>query len=231
VKPHQTEPDWRQQILETQRGQAETVSRYNKIAPLYEFWARLTETKARHRLLQLARPQDGNRVLEVATGTGVQLSALARRNPSGLTVGLELAERMVIETRNRISADHLARIPIVRADALRMPFEDQSFDLVTNSYMLDLLPRELIPRALMEFSRVLRPGGRLVLVNMTKGERPWHRGWDMLYRLGVPLTGNCRGVLAVPVLRELRFEDIEREYIAQMSFPTEVVTARKPLRP
>ena len=229
MKSDPTERGWRELILETRQGQRETLSRHNKIAPLYELWAHLTETKARRRLLQLALPQDGDRVLEVATGTGVQLSALARRNPSGLTIGLELAEGMVIETRNRLSTDHLVGVPILRADALRMPFADLSFDLVTNSYMLDLLPRELIPMALKEFGRVLRPGGQLVLANMTKGERPWHRGWDLLYRLGVPLTGNCRGVLAVPILQELGFEDTGREYIAQMSFPTEIVTAVKPL--
>jgi ubiquinone/menaquinone biosynthesis C-methylase UbiE len=94
--------------------------------------------------------------------------------------------------------------------------------------MLDLLPRDDIPRALAEFKRVLRLGGRLVLSNMTKGERRRHRFWDALYERGVVLTANCRGVLAAPVLRESGFADVRREYMAQMLFPTEIVTARKP---
>lgn len=52
--------------------------------------------------------------------------------------------------------------------------------------------------------------------------------WDTLYRHGLVLTANCRGVLATPVLHALGFEEIEREYMAQMTFPTEIVTARKP---
>ncbi len=76
----------------------------------------------------------------------------------------------------------------------------------------------------------MKPGGRLVLSNMTKGERPWHRIWDDLYARGVVLTANCRGVLAAPVLEELGFTDIRREYLAQMLFPSEIVVARKPGR-
>jgi ubiquinone/menaquinone biosynthesis C-methylase UbiE len=93
--------------------------------------------------------------------------------------------------------------------------------------MLDLLAREDIPRALAEFQRVLRPGGRVVLSNMTVGERRAHRIWDFAYERGVVLTANCRGVLAAPVLEELGFADIEREYMAQALFPTEIVTAKK----
>jgi demethylmenaquinone methyltransferase/2-methoxy-6-polyprenyl-1,4-benzoquinol methylase len=119
-------------------------------------------------------------------------------------------------------------VELRRGDARRLPFEDESFDLVVNGYMLDLLPRDEIPRVLAEFRRVLRPGGRLVLSNMTRGERRAHRIWDALYARGIVLTANCRGVLAAPVLAELGFVDVRREYMAQMLFPTELVRARKP---
>jgi hypothetical protein len=62
---------------------------------------------------------------------------------------------------------------------------------------------------------------------MTKGERRRERIWDWLYAHGIVLTANCRGVLAEPVLRDLGFADIQREYLAQTTFPTEVVYARK----
>ena len=110
---------------------------------------------------------------------------------------------------------------------MELPIADESFDLIVNGYMLDLLPRDDIPRALAEFKRVLRPGGRLVLSNMTKGERRRHRVWDWAYERGVVVTANCRGVLAAPVLRELDFIDVSREYLSQMLFPTEIVTAQK----
>jgi ubiquinone/menaquinone biosynthesis C-methylase UbiE len=101
---------------------------------------------------------------------------------------------------------------------------------MVNSYMLDLLPRDEIPCALSEFGRVLRPGGRIVLSNMTIGERRRHRVWDALYARGINLTANCRGVLAAPVLTELGFDHVRREYTSQLGFPTEIVSAQKPGR-
>jgi len=221
--------DWRSQILEVQQPLDAAVRRYSRLAPVYELWARITEARPRRRVLELAEVRDGEAILEVASGTGAQLAALAQRNPSGRTVGLELAEGMLAQTRKRLSAAGLAGVELVCGNALELPFEDESFDLVVNGYMLDLLARDDIPRALAEFKRVMRPGGRLVLSNMTKGERRRHRIWDSRYSHGLNLTANCRGVLAVPLLAELGFTDLRREYMAQMLFPTELVTARRPL--
>ena len=218
--------NWRSQVLEVnQRRPERVVGAYTRLAPFYEAWARLTETGPRRRVLELAAPRDGEAVLEVAIGTGAQLIELARRNPTGRTVGIELSEGMLAQARKRVAAAGIEqRVELLRADALKLPFEDQGFDLVVNSYTLDLLPRDDIPRALTEFGRVLRPGGRIVLSNMTIGERRRHRVWDALYARGINLTANCRGVLAAPVLEELGFEDVRREYTSQLGFPTEIVS-------
>ena len=201
---------------------------YTRLAPVYELWARLTESRARRRVLELAAPRPGEDLLEVAVGTGVQLVRLAQANAGGRAVGVEPSDGMLRQARRRLDAAGLAeRTELVQGNALDLPLPESSFDLVVNGYMLDLLPRDDIPRALAEFKRVLRPGGRLVLSNMTKGERRQERIWDWLYERGVVLTANCRGVLAEPVLRDLGFTRISREYLAQMGFPTEIVTAAK----
>ncbi len=218
--------DWRQQILEAKEPPERVPRMYSRVAPVYEAWARATESKARRRVLELAGVKPGEDVLEVATGTGVQLMRLAEANSGGRTVGVEISDGMLAQARRRIDRAG-PTVELLKASALELPFEAESFDLLVNSYMLDLLPRDGIPRALAEFKRVLRPGGRLVLSNMTKGERPSHRIWDWAYARGFVVTANCRGVLAAPVLRELRFADVSREYISQMLFPTEIVTARK----
>ena len=229
---HQSAPesDWRSEVLEAQEPVEVAVSRYSTLAPVYELWARCTESGPRRRVLKLADMRDGEAILEVATGTGAQLVSLAQRNPSGRTVGIELSDGMLAQARKRLQAAGLTSVELVRGDALRLPFDDDSFDLLVNGYMLDLLTREDIPRALAEFKRVMRPAGRLVLSNMTKGERRRHRVWDWLYAHGINLTANCRGVLAALVLAELGFSEIRREYMTQMLFPTEIVTARKPAR-
>lgn len=222
--------DWRSQILEVNESSSErVVDAYTRLAPVYELWAWLTESRPRRRVLELAAPRDGEAVLEVAIGTGAQLVELARRNPAGKTVGIEPSEGMLGQARKRLSnAGFEERAELVRASAFDLPFDDRSFDLLVNSYMLDLLPRDDIPLALTEFDRVLRPGGRIVLSNMTVGERGRHRVWDALYARGLNLTANCRGVLAAPVLEELGFEHVRREYVSQCGFPTELVSAARP---
>ncbi len=218
---------WREKILEVRRPPEDVPATYTRLAPVYEIWARLTESRARRRVLELADPGPAEDVLEVATGTGAQLVELARRNPRGRTVGVEVAEGMLAKTRRRLAARGLTEVEVMPADARKLPLADASFDLVVNSYLLDLLPRAEIPRVLAEFQRLLRPGGRLAMSNMTPGERRLHRVWDGLYSRGIVLTANCRGVLAAPPLAELGFVGIEREYSAQLGFPTEIVIARK----
>jgi ubiquinone/menaquinone biosynthesis C-methylase UbiE len=63
---------------------------------------------------------------------------------------------MLAQTRKRLRAAGLTSVELVRGDALRLPFDDESFDLAVNGYMLDLLARDDIRRALAEFKRVMR---------------------------------------------------------------------------
>jgi demethylmenaquinone methyltransferase / 2-methoxy-6-polyprenyl-1,4-benzoquinol methylase len=220
--------DWRDVVLEAKDPPERVPRVYTRLAPVYEAWARVTESKARRRVLELASIRSGEDVLEVATGTGVQLVRLARANSGGRTVGVEISDGMLAQTRRRLEhAGLTGEVEVIEGSALELPIADESVDLLVNGYMLDLLPRDDIPRALAEFKRVLRPGGRLVLSNMTRGERRRHRIWDWAYGRGFVLTANCRGVLAAPVLRELEFIGVSREYLSQMLFPTEIVTAHK----
>lgn len=225
---NQADADSCSEVLEVRTGAAQAAAMFSRLAPVYEVWAGLVETRPRCRVLELADIRDGEAVLEVATGTGVQLVELARRNPSGRTVGVEFAPGMVQRTRRRLAAWKFTAVELIEGDARQLPFADGTFDLVTNEYMLNLFPRAEIPLALSEYRRVLKPGGRLVVSNMTKGAARHHKIWDALYARGVDLFVNCRGVLAAPVLAELGFTDITREYMAPVLFPTEIVTARVP---
>jgi len=76
-----------------------------------------------------------------------------------------------------------------------------------------------------EFKRVLKPNGRLVLVNMTKGERFYQQFWELVYRVNPKLLGGCRGVLLAPTVQAAGFAGVYRETISQFGFPSEVITA------
>ena len=113
-------------------------------------------------------------------------------------------------------------------DAYHIENPDNSFDEVLNNYMFDLIPEKDFIALLNEFKRVLRHGGRLVLVNMTKGSRWFNALWDWIYKINPSLLGGCRGIELYPYLEKAGFDKIRREYISQFMFPSELISAVRP---
>lgn len=225
-RPSDEPPSDQPHPCEAARPVEDVVAFYSRTGRLFEAWGRVVDSRARARVLQLCAVCDGDTVLEVGAGAGSQLVALASANPSGRTVGIDLAEGMLREARRRLAAAGVTHAEVLRADARELPLDDDSVDVVVSAYVLDILAWDDIRRALMEFCRVLRPGGRLVLCHVTPGERRLHRLGDHLYGSGLPLTGNCRGVRLATFVAEHGFERITREYGAQFLLPSEIVTAR-----
>lgn len=108
-------------------------------------------------------------------------------------------------------------------DAYHLPYSDNAFDVVLNNYMFDLIPEKDFVAVLSEFRRVLRTGGRIVLVNMTKGSRWFNAVWEWLYTTRPSLLGGCRGIELTPYVEEVGFEQVRREYVSQLFFPSEVI--------
>jgi ubiquinone/menaquinone biosynthesis C-methylase UbiE len=198
---------------------------YRKIAPAYDLWARLTESKARDRCLEIAAIRDGESVLEVAVGTGLAFDKILKANPSGRNEGIDVTEAMLSRAETRAANSGIKSYRLTVGDAHALDFADSEFDVLINNYMFDLLPEDDFPTVLAEFRRVLRPGGRLVLVNMTNG-KSWHNSiWEWVYRLNPAWLGGCRAVQLLPMLEESEFANLERQYISQMTFPSEVISA------
>lgn len=204
---------------------ADVVAMYSRISPAYELWGKVVDRRARRRMLELAQVADGETVLEVGCGDGSMLESLARANPSGRTVGVDLADGMVTRTQQRLRRLRLPGVELRRADVRSLPFEDASFDVVTCAYVLDILPSEEITQALTEVRRVLRPGGRTVIANAARAERRRHRLAELLYGSGVPLCTASRPIDALPRLAATGFTSRRREYSVQFLLPTEIVTA------
>jgi len=217
-------------LLEARLSKKDIPRTYRRIAGLYDAWAALTESKAHERCLEVAAIRDGESVLEVAVGTGLLFEGILRRNPSGVNVGIDLTESMLDRARRRVRLSVAANVSLEIGDAYSLTYADETFDLVISNYLFDMLPQEDFSGVLTEFRRVLRPGGRLLLVNMTKAGR-WYQGfWDRLYRLSPEIMGGCRGVLLLPHVSEAGFTRCQRETVSQMGFPSELVFAVKPPR-
>lgn len=201
---------------------------YDMNAPVYDIWGKLTESNARQRAIELAGITDGMNILEVAVGTGLAFYEIVKRNPNGSNTGIDLSDGMLARARNRLRDAGLRNHTLAKASALELPVQSGTVDILFNNYMFDLMTLENIDRALEEFKRVLKPGGRLVLVNMTKGEKHGSCIYERIYRAFPALMGGCRGVVLSGRLERHGFKVVTREYYQQMLFPSEVVLASKP---
>ncbi|KGJ04765.1 demethylmenaquinone methyltransferase /2-octaprenyl-6-methoxy-1,4-benzoquinone methylase [Paracoccus halophilus] len=112
-------------------------------------------------------PRAGQHLLDVAGGTGDIAFRFLDRAPGARVTVCDMTESMLIEGRNRAEAGQLAdRLTWVTGDAMALPFQDDSFDRYTISFGIRNVTR--IPDALAEARRVLRPGGRLLVLEFSQ---------------------------------------------------------------
>jgi ubiquinone/menaquinone biosynthesis C-methylase UbiE len=216
-----------QEILEARYTHKEIVRKYNWIAPIYDLFGILMESKAHQRAIDMAAIKNGEKILEVAFGTGLNFVEILKRNPQGWVDGIDVSMKMLERARKRISKTGQKNYTLYLGDCRHLPFEDGTFDILMTQYLLDILPVEDFIPILLEFRRVLKDGGRIVLVNMTKGERWLNKIYEEIYKLKPPLLAGCRGVMAQPFLEEIGFKEFEREFVSQLGFPSEVVLGVK----
>lgn len=213
--------------LDARVPQEEIAPLYDRVSGIYDIWGRLTESHARRRAIDLAAIRDGETVLEVAVGTGLAFLEIVKRNPHGRNVGIDLSPGMLAIAGKRLGKLAAANYELGIGTAFDLKTANDSVDLLVNNYMFDLIPFEAMDKILMEFKRVLKKGGRLVLVNMTEGERFGSRIYDAVYNLSPKAMGGCRGVRLSERLKKHGFAIEVREYHQQMLFPSEVILARK----
>jgi demethylmenaquinone methyltransferase/2-methoxy-6-polyprenyl-1,4-benzoquinol methylase len=143
--------------------------------------------------IAVANPKVGDRVLDVAGGTGDLARALARKvGPSGMVVLSDINASMVREGRSRL-IDEGQLLPTLLCDAERIPFANGMFDLVTVAFGLRNMTHK--DAALREMRRVLRPGGRLLVLEFSKVAEPLRKPYDwysfqVLPRLGQWVAGD-----------------------------------------
>ncbi|MBQ9451275.1 MAG: bifunctional demethylmenaquinone methyltransferase/2-methoxy-6-polyprenyl-1,4-benzoquinol methylase UbiE [Bacteroidales bacterium] len=135
----------------------------------------------RRALREIVVPGRSREILDIACGTGDFSIAIARKLPSGgLVTGLDLSEGMLAVMRRKVEKAGLARtISCMQGDSETMPFADGSFDVATIAFGIrNFEHREA---ALQEILRVLRPGGRLVILELSVPENKLLRWCYNLY--------------------------------------------------
>jgi demethylmenaquinone methyltransferase/2-methoxy-6-polyprenyl-1,4-benzoquinol methylase len=157
---------------------------FDRIAPVYDVMNRLMTAGLDQRWRRLTartvvRP--GDRVLDACCGTG-DLAVAARRVGAAEVVGLDFSERMLERARRKEPA-----IEWVRGDLLELPFPDASFDAATVGFGVRNVAD--LERGLGELRRVLRPGGRLGILEITRPRGPLRLFYRLWFDVLIPLAG------------------------------------------
>ena len=211
--------------MDAKLSQSEIPKVYDSLSKSYDIWGKLAETKARNRALELADIHDGQNILEVAVGTGLAFYEIVKKNPNGTNTGIDISPGMLKKAEKRLLGLSNANYQLKIGNAFKIEEEAEHFDLLVNSYMFDLIAFKEMDGVLMEFKRVLKKGGKLVLVNMTTGESFGSRIYSLIYRISPKLFGGCREVGLSDKLQQNGFDILAREYHQQLLFPSEVILA------
>lgn len=198
---------------------------YDRIGSRYD-WFEFYEGQAKEQAFNALQLTPGLKVLSVGAGTGKELIKIKSTiHPGGVAYGLDLSPVMAKLASERTGAS------ICRADARRFPFQGQAFDRLYASYILDLLPLSDIARLLLDFYRVLRSGGRLVILALTEGvdlpSRTLVSLWKGVFSISPAVCGGCRPLTLQKRVEEAGFTSVNRQVIVQAGVPSELISAQK----
>ena len=214
-------------ILDAKIPQYKISRLYDGMAWYYDVWAHFTEKKAQDKAIELSKIKDGLTILDVAVGTGNIFNRILKRNPSGFNIGIDISKGMLTKAKSKLSKQPNQNYSLEIGSAFDIKMDNHTVDILFNNYMFDLIPFNQMGSIIDEFFRVLKPGGKLVLVNMTKAERFGAGLYERIYRIYPLVMGGCRGVKQNNLLTEYGFKVITRKYVQQMLFPSEVILATK----
>jgi arsenite methyltransferase len=114
----------------------------------------------------MGRLEHGERVLDLGCGAGTDTLVAAQMvGPEGRVTGIDMTPEMLVKARAAAGALGAANVELVEAEAERLPFSDASFDVVISNGVIDLIPDK--DAVFAELERVLRPGGRIQIADVT----------------------------------------------------------------
>jgi ubiquinone/menaquinone biosynthesis C-methylase UbiE len=212
------------------RSKKEARASYNKLSHWYDILAGRYEKEYRDSGLQELGVKESEVVLEIGFGTGHCILTLAQSvGNSGMVYGLDLSDGMVDMTRAKVrEAGLLDRVMLMVGDAVRLPFQSNCFNAVFMSFTLELFDTPEIPIVLQECRRVLRSGGRICVVAMSKKgkDRLMMRLYEWLHE-NFPSYVDCRPIYVEGALEDVGLQIQKAREVSMWGLSGEIVMASK----
>ncbi len=204
---------------------------YNRLSGWYDVIAGSTEKKYRDWGLEKLSAQPGEKILEVGFGTGHCLVSLAKSvGPTGHVIGVDISDGMLAIAKERLQKEGLSeRTDLRLGDAANLDFlEANSLDGIFMSFTLELFDNPEIPRVLEECQRLLKPGGRVAVVSMTKTNPPGVavRMYEWFHEY-MPNYADCRPIFARQALEQSGFAIQDVSMSSMWGLPVEIVLGKK----
>ena len=222
--------DYEPDVLRVFQTKSETKAFYDKIARVYDVLAEQSERPMREAGIRSLAPGPGEHLLEIGFGTGHILAELAKAvGPTGRVTGIDISENMLVHAQNQLTTEGLIdRVSLNCGDAEKLPYSDGSMDGVFMCFTLELFDTPDIPTVLAECRRVLRPGGRVVVVAVSKEGKEGFivHAFEWTHR-HFPNLMDCRPIYVRRALEAMGFV-IEESLTESMWVPVEIVRGTKP---
>lgn len=222
--------DYEPDVLRVFQSKEERKAYYNKIARVYDLLAEHSERSMRELGLRKLAVTPGEHVLEIGFGTGHCLAELAEAvGPEGRVYGIDISENMVNRAETLLTAERMIdRVKLQVGDAEQLRYAADSIDAIFMSFTLELFDTPEIPRVLGECRRVLRTGGRIAVVGISREGKLGFmvHAFEWTHR-HFPNLMDCRPIYVRRALEAAGFL-IRDTALERMWVPVEIVLAVKP---
>jgi demethylmenaquinone methyltransferase / 2-methoxy-6-polyprenyl-1,4-benzoquinol methylase len=179
--------------MDTHSKETHVQSVFQKIAPVYDLMNDLLSFR-RHKAwrkftMKQMNVQPGATAIDLCCGTCDWTIAIAKASQNGRTVGLDFSSNMLEVGRQKVNKEGLgSQIELVQGNAMELPFPDNSFDYATIGFGLRNVPD--YTRVLQEMQRVVKPGGRVVCLELSKPTwQPFKGIYYLYFEHILPLIG------------------------------------------
>ena len=213
-------------VLPVLRTKEQARRFYDRISRIYDLFTLAFERRYAEWALERLSIRKGEVTLEIGFGTGHCLRRIARSvGPTGKTHGIDISTGMQQVAKRKLETNGLSdRVELLCGDAARLPYCDSTFDAVFMSFTLELFDTPEIPLVLEETRRVLKPGGRIGVVGMSKESgRLWIlRTYEWAHKK-LPRWVDCRPIYVEQSMRASGYEIRHKDKVSMAGLPGEIV--------